>query len=168
MKTSRTGSKAGNGAIAAAPGRFRPVSRVSISLPEKLLVELDTMVRHRGFGSRSQAVNDMLHKSLLEHKRTVGEDVMVGIVTLFYNNTAQGLQKQLADLQARHIAEVISSLHVHLMNNQTMEVILVQGPAHKLQEIADLMITLRGIISGTLQLITALIPQLHPLPSSKR
>jgi CopG family transcriptional regulator, nickel-responsive regulator len=163
-----TSSKPGNGTPARVPGRIKPVSRVSISLPQELLDELDTMVSKRGFDSRSQAVNDMLHKSLLDHKRTVGDDVMVGIVTLFYNNSVQGLQKQLAGLQARHIAEVISSLHVHLMHNQTMEVVLVQGPAHKLQEIADLMITLRGIISGTLQLITALIPQLHPLSTSPK
>ncbi len=162
-------SKARNGAAAAGATSlpFKPVSRVSISLPQELLAELDTMVGERGFGSRSHAVNDMLHKSLLEHKRTVGDEVMVGIVTLFYNNTVQGLQKQLADLQALHIDEVISSLHVHLMHNQTMEVVLIQGPAKKLKEIADRMITLRGIVSGTLQLIAALIPQLHPLPRMK-
>lgn len=146
----------------------RPVSRISISLPEELLTELDAMVGDRGFASRSQAINDMLHKSLVEHKRERGLDVMVGIVTLFYNNSVQGLQKQLADLQARHIDEVISSLHVHLMHNQTMEVILVQGPARMLQEIADKMITQRGVISGNLQLIAALIPPLHPFPNEKR
>ncbi len=146
----------------------RPVSRISISLPEELLTELDAMVGDRGFASRSQAINDMLHKSLVEHKRERGEDVMVGIVTLLYNNAVPGLQKTLADLQARHIDEVISSLHVHLMHNQTMEVILVQGPAHMLQEIADVMITRRGVVSGNLQLIAALIPPLHPFPEEKR
>jgi CopG family nickel-responsive transcriptional regulator len=110
----------------------------------------------------------MLHKCLVEHKRDVGDDVMVGIVTLFYNNAVPGLQKQLADMQARHIDEVISSLHVHLMHNQTMEVILVQGPARMLEHIADLMITRRGVISGNLQLIAALIPPLHPFPEDKR
>lgn len=145
----------------------RPVSRVSISLPEKQLLDLDTMVGERGFTSRSQAINDMLHKCLVEHKRALGDEVMVGVVTLVYNNAVPGLQKKLADLQARHIDEVISSLHVHLLHNQTMEVILVQGPARKLQDIADLMITLRGVISGTLQLIAALIPPLHPFAADK-
>ena len=113
--------------------RARPVSRISISLPEDLLSDLDRMVETRGFESRSQAVNDMLHQFLLEHKCDQGDDVMVGIVALLYNNSVPGLQKQLADLQFQYIDEVISSLHVHLMHNQTMEVILVQGPARKLQ-----------------------------------
>jgi CopG family nickel-responsive transcriptional regulator len=143
-------------------GRERPVSRISISLPEKLLSDLDRMVEQRGFESRSQAVNEMLHKFLLEHKNDVGGDVMVGIIALFYNNAVSGLQKQLADLQVRYIDEVISSLHVHLMDNKTMEVVLVQGPARTLQLITDEMTSRRGVISGRIHLVAALIPQLHP------
>jgi CopG family nickel-responsive transcriptional regulator len=147
---------------ALARNRERPVSRISISLPERLLSDLDRMVEQRGFDSRSQAVNEMLHKFLLEHKHDVGDDVMVGIIALFYNNAVPGLQKQLADLQVRYIDEVISSLHVHLMDNKTMEVVLVQGPARTLQMIADEMTSRRGVISGRVHLVTALIPQVHP------
>ncbi|MFZ2017446.1 MAG: nickel-responsive transcriptional regulator NikR [Methyloceanibacter sp.] len=143
-------------------GRSRPVSRISISLPEKLLRDLDGMVKERGFDSRSQAINEMLHNTLLEHKNDLGDDVMVGIIALFYNNSVPGLQKQLAELQVRYIDEVISSLHIHLMNNQTMEVVLVQGPARTLQIIADEMTSRRGVISGRMQLVAALIPQVHP------
>jgi len=140
----------------------RPVSRISMSLPEELLSELDRMVAQRGFESRSRAISDMLHQFLIEHKRQRGDELMVGTVTLFYDNSAAGLQKQLTDLQYRHIDEVISSLHVHLMHNQTMEVILVQGPVQTLQRIADELISRRGVISGKMHLVAALIPQLHP------
>jgi CopG family nickel-responsive transcriptional regulator len=43
-----------------------------------------------------------------------------------------------------------------------MEVILVQGPARTLQSIADQLISRRGVISGKMHLVAALIPQLHP------
>jgi CopG family nickel-responsive transcriptional regulator len=144
----------------------RPVSRISISLPEDLLSDLDRMVEMRRFETRSQAVNDMLHKFLLEHKSEQGDEVMVGIVTLFYNNAVSGLQKRLSDLQFRYIDEVISSLHVHLLNKQIMEVILVQGPAQKLQRIADEMTSCRGVVSGKMHLVASLIPQLHPFIQS--
>jgi CopG family transcriptional regulator, nickel-responsive regulator len=87
---------------------------------------------------------------------------MVGIIALFYNNAVAGLQRQLAELQVRYIDEVISSLHVHLMHNKTMEVVLVQGPARTLQMIANEMTSLRGVVSGRIHLVAALIPQLHP------
>ncbi|HEX2791820.1 MAG TPA: nickel-responsive transcriptional regulator NikR [Steroidobacteraceae bacterium] len=138
------------------------MSRISMSLPYALLKELDRMVGERGFISRSQAIADMLHQFLIEHKRELGDDVMVGTVTLVYDNSVPGLQKQLADLQARHIDEVISSLHVHLVRNQTMEVILVQGPVRTLQGIADELISRRGVISGKMHLVAALMPQVHP------
>ena len=146
----------------------RPVSRISMSLPEELLSDLDLMVEQRGFESRSQAIADILYKSLIEHKRDLGDDIMAGIITLFYDNSVPSLQKQLADLQFRYIDEVISSLHVHLMHNQTMEVILVQGPARTLQMIADEMTSRRGVVSGKMHLIAALIPQLHPFTRSEK
>lgn len=148
--------------VAIAREENRTVSRISMSLPHGLLSELDRMVAERGFISRSRAIGDMLHQFLIEHKRERGDDLMAGTVTLVYDNAVPGLQKQLADLQCRYIDEVISSLHVHLMHNQTMEVILVQGPVTTLQEISDELISCRGVISGKMHLVAALIPPLHP------
>jgi CopG family transcriptional regulator, nickel-responsive regulator len=140
-----------------------PVSRVSISLPPPLLSELDRMVESRGYESRSQAIGEMVNYQLSEHKRTLGNEVMVGTITLLYDRLTRDLPKRLADLQYKHITEVISSLHVHLTEDQLMEVILVQGPAEKLQAVANEMLTLRGIITGRLQLLAAAIPPVHPL-----
>ncbi len=143
-------------------GRKALVSRISLSLSEELLLDLDAMVGAKGFASRSQAVATILHRSLVAHRHEVGDRVMVGTITLCYDNKAKGLQAGLAALQQENIAEVISSLHVHLDNNQTLEVVLVQGPARTLEDIANLMITQRGVISGHLELVAALIPQIHP------
>lgn len=141
------------------------VSRISVSLPEHLLRELDRMVLARGFESRSQAIAEMVNQQLVEHRQQLGEDIMAGTITLVYDHSTPGLQKQLADLQHQHLSEVVSSLHVHLMHAHTMEVILVQGPAQRLQHIADRMLTCRGVITGKLQLTTAILPPVHPLPA---
>ncbi|MBV8500321.1 MAG: nickel-responsive transcriptional regulator NikR [Paucibacter sp.] len=137
------------------------VSRISISLPPALLEELDHMVASQGYGSRSQAIGDMVNYQLAEHKRKLGNDIMAGTITLLYDRSTRGLQKKLADIQFQHIDEVISSLHVHLTHNQMMEVLLIQGHAHKLQAIANEVTTLRGVLSGRLQLLAAIIPQIH-------
>ena len=137
------------------------VGRISVSLPETLLLQLDEMVSERGFDSRSQAIAEMISHQVTLHKKERGNEIMAGTITLLYDHSTPRLQKTLADLQHEHIHEVISSLHVHLMHSQTMEVILVQGPAAKLQLIADKMITNRGVVSGKLDLTTTLIPQLH-------
>jgi CopG family nickel-responsive transcriptional regulator len=56
---------------------------------------------------------------------------------------------------------VISSLHVHLSHEQVMEVILVQGHADTLQRIANQMISRRGVITGQLRLLAAVIPPIQ-------
>lgn len=137
------------------------VARISISILPEVLTELDQMVEERGYGSRSQAITDMVNQHLIEHKRQLGSEVMVGTITLFYDRSIPELQEKLSNLQYKHIDEVISSLHVHLTENKMMEVILVQGPTPKLQAIANSMTVLKGVITGRLQLMAAVIPQLH-------
>lgn len=137
------------------------VSRISVSLPPDLLAELDSMVASRGYDSRSQAIGEMVNYQLAEHKRSLGNEVMAGTLTLLYNRATRGLQGRLADIQYQHVAEVISSLHVHLTEDQMLEVILVQGPAARLQAIANEMLAQRGVITGRLQLLAAVIPPLH-------
>lgn len=137
------------------------VSRISVSLAPSLLDELDQLVITRGFGSRSHAVSEMVSSGLAEHQHKLGKDVMVGNITLHYDRTVPGLQRQLADLQFQHIDEVISSLHVQLSHQQVMEVILVQGQARRLQRIADLMATRRGVITSRLQLLAAIMPPIQ-------
>ncbi|MEJ2345851.1 MAG: nickel-responsive transcriptional regulator NikR [Gammaproteobacteria bacterium] len=143
------------------------VTRISVSLPEALSRQLDELTRQRGFESRSQAIAEMISRQITEHQQELGNEVMAGTITLLYDHSTPRLQKLLADLQHEHIEEVISSLHVHLMHSQTMEVILVQGPAVKLQLLADKMITNRGVISGRLELTATLIPQLHAPPQRR-
>jgi CopG family nickel-responsive transcriptional regulator len=142
------------------------VSRISMSLSEDLVTELDAMVAKRGFANRSQAVAKILHRSLVEHRNEVGGGIMFGTITLFYDENAAGVRHRLAALQRRHIDEVISSVHVLLDGERTLEVVLVQGPPPKVQMVADSMITQRGVIWGRLELVGAIIPQLHPFPNS--
>jgi CopG family nickel-responsive transcriptional regulator len=142
------------------------VSRISVSLPPELLTELDRMVESRGYDSRSQAIGEMVQYQLAEHKRALGNDVMAGTLTLLYNRSTRGLQGRLADLQYQYIDEVVSSLHVHLTEDRMLEVLLVQGPAARLQAIANEMIAQRGVVTGRLELLAAVLPPLHaPAPN---
>ena len=142
----------------------KKLARISISLAETLLMQLDSMVLEKGFENRSQGLSSMINHFITEHKSIDDDEIMAGTINLVYDYSVPGLQKQLADLQHEHIDEVISSLHIQLMNTQTMEVILVQGPGNRLQEIADRMQVFRGVISAVLQVTASAMPPLHPLP----
>lgn len=138
-------------------------ARISMSLPEELLIELDRVVARKGFPSRSHAIAVMLGDSLVRYRSEDETGVMVGTISVYYYHDAFDLPQQLAALQYSYIDEVISSLHVQLIRNQKMEIILVQGPATRLREIADSIRALRGVIYTKLELHGSAIPPLHPV-----
>ena len=140
------------------------LSRISISLPDSLLQQFDSMVNEREYESRSQAIADVLHQKLNEHREEVGEEIMAGTINLVYDHSSQSLQNQLSDIEHKYIDEIISRLNVNLENAKTMSVILIQGPGQKLKKIANEMIAKRGVITGKLLLTTAILPPVHPLP----
>ena len=144
------------------------VSRISISLQEKVLGELDKMVEECGFESRSQAISEMINRQVAEHKTQFDDSIMVGTINLVYDHSVHGLQKKLTDLQHNYIDEVISSLNVNLIDAQTLGVVLVQGPAKRLKMIADKMISCKGVHTGQLLMSAAIMPPLHPLPEEKK
>ena len=151
-----------------AVGTKTGVSRISVSLPEGLLDDLDNMIAKRGFVSRSQAMTEMINQQLAEHRSELGHDTMAGTINLVYDYSLPGLHKQLSDLQHEYVDEVISTLNVNLEHKQSLQVILVQGPADRLKQIADSMIACRGVITGKLLMSAAILPPVHPLPAETR
>lgn len=144
------------------------VKRISISLPSGVYRELDNLVKARGFTNRSQAVAEMINASLIEHYKQRGTEMMAGTITLFYDESKPNLLQQLASIERDYIDEVISSHHILLEDDHTMEVILVQGPARRLKMIADKLITCKGVKSGRLVMMSLLIPPIHPFPGETK
>ena len=140
------------------------LTRISITLQETLLQQFDELVADRNYHSRSQAINDVLHQALNEYHEEVCHEVMAGTINLIFDHSVPNLQKRLADIQHLYIDEVISSLNVTLENAKTMSVVLVQGPSNTLRKISNEMISQKGVVTGTLLLSTAIMPQVHPLP----
>jgi CopG family nickel-responsive transcriptional regulator len=142
------------------PERNR-LTRFSVSIPERLLGELDRMVVRRGYKSRSQAIAEMARSHLVDLHAELGRKKrMAGTITLVYDYRKRNLQRMLADIQHKYYELVISSLQVHLENYNYLEVLLVQGPGADLKRVADELITCKGVKQGNLNLTAALLPPL--------
>lgn len=145
----------------ASEGNGDGVRRVTVSMPEVTFQALDRLVTDRGFDSRSQAIAEMIHAQSAEHLAKIGTEVMAGTLTLVYDESKSALLRDLSRICREHIAEVISSQHVLLEEAHVLEVILMQGPARTLRQIADELVTCRGVKSAHLTLTPHLIPPLH-------
>ena len=137
------------------------VDRVSLSLPGGLLGKFDELVEERGFESRSQAISEMMTRELDRYSVKQGQQVMTGTITLVYEHSKGDLKRRLADIQYEYLREVISSLHVLLENEHTLEVVLVQGKAKRLRMIANELITCKGVKSGTMTLTSTIMPPIQ-------
>jgi len=137
------------------------LQRISITIPGQVLGSLDKMVEERGYANRSQGINEILNREIAKFQSDQSDQVMAGSITVVYENTKENVQGKLAAIQRDHIDEVISSLHVHLEENHTMEVLLVQGKAGKLREITNELISIKGVKNGTLTLTTTIMPPIQ-------
>ena len=136
------------------------VARISVSLPAPLVLHLDAVVEKRGARNRSQAVAEMIRHYVVESGER-GDQVMAGMITAFYANDRSWLRGRLQDIQHRYLKEVISSHHTFLEGDQSLEALLVQGPAERLHALADEIAACKGVHSVKIAVTAALLPPLH-------
>jgi CopG family transcriptional regulator, nickel-responsive regulator len=137
------------------------LARLSVSLPGELLAELDAMVSERGLPSRSQMIAELIRHALAEHNEGLANSVLAGTLTLIYRADSGRVRQALAQIQTAYVKEVISSQHVLLEDDQSLEVLLVQGPAPRLKVLCDDLRKVRGVQQIKLVTTTALLPPLH-------
>lgn len=144
------------------------LSRLSMSLPSDLFRQLDVMVEERGLPSRSQLIAELIRHALAEHGELAHPDeLLAGTITLVYRANVGRVREQLAQTQHEYIKEVISAQHVFLEDEQSLEVLLVQGPATRLRDLCDALRKVRGVQQLRLFTTTALLPPLHEQVSFK-
>ena len=138
------------------------LARLSMSLPAELFRQLDEMVEDRGLPSRSQLIAELIRDELAEQSAASRpEEMLAGTITLVYRADLGRVRHQLAQTQAEYLKEVISSQHVFLEDDQSLEVLLVQGPARRRRDLGDALRKVRGVQQLRLFTTTALLPPLH-------
>ena len=135
--------------------------RLSVSLPADLFAQLDAMVAERAVTNRSQMIAELIRNALVEHyAQERPETVLAGTITLVYRAESGRIRQALAQVQTGYIDEIISSQHIFLEEDQSMEVLLIQGTASRLQQLCDAMRKIRGVQQIRLVTTTALLPPL--------
>jgi CopG family nickel-responsive transcriptional regulator len=130
------------------------VSRFSVSIHKKLLLELDHMCREKGYSNRSLAIADMIRGYLVEHRQQSGTREIAGSITLVYDHHKHHLQDLLTDLQHEHRELIIATLHAHLDHDNCLEVLLVRGRVSNVKKLADELIAAKGVKHGKLTITT--------------
>ena len=123
--------------------------RFGVSISPELLDQFNDLLEERGYTNRSEAIRDLIRKELVEKEEMAGKEV-VGSLTIVYDHHVRELSKALIAFQHDHHMNVLSSLHVHLDHNNCLEVIVVRGSGTMVKQLADRILSARGVKHGRL------------------
>ena len=132
-----------------------------MSLPSNLLDGLDAMVTQRGLPSRSHAVAEMIRQQLAEHSQRLGNRVVAGTLTVVYRASRGRIRNELAAVQRNYLKETISSQHVFLEHDHSLEVLLLQGPGRRLQSLSNAVAAVKGVQQVRLSVTAERLPPLY-------
>jgi CopG family nickel-responsive transcriptional regulator len=125
------------------------VTRFGVSLESELLEALDDYVKENNFPNRSQAIRQLIERNLVEKKWQCNHRV-AGAITLVFDHHRRELGRKIADIQHEYFREIMAVQHFHLSHETCMEIVAVKGQAHRLTELSDKLIALKGIRHGKL------------------
>lgn len=126
--------------------------RFGISAEEELLQSFDALSAERGYGNRSEALRDLMRDALVQSRIQAQPDQteVIASLTLVYDHHARELTDKMAAIQHDHHGLIISVLHVHISHDDCMEVIAMRGAASEVKQIADALLSLKGVKHGKL------------------
>jgi CopG family nickel-responsive transcriptional regulator len=133
------------------------VSRFGVSLEQDLLRSFDRSIDELGYANRSEAIRDLIRDHLIQKKVSKGEGELVGVVSLVYDHRTHHLGDILADMQHKAKVAINASLHIHLDENNCLEVVVIRGDAAKVHEVAGKLIATKGVENGKLVTTSAQI-----------
>ncbi len=120
------------------------LKRFSISLEDDILETFDTLIRQRQYSNRSEAIRDLIRKSFVQEEWEMDKEV-IGVISLVYDHHQRQLQEKLTELQHNYYQQILSSTHIHVDHDNCLEVIIVQGKAQRVKELADSISSLKGV-----------------------
>jgi CopG family nickel-responsive transcriptional regulator len=126
------------------------IVRFSVSVENELLDRFDKFCQREHFATRSEAVRQLIRTQLTETAWESDATEAAGTLTLVYDHHRPQLRDRLNEVQHEHTDLVVSTLHAHLTHKLCLEVIVLRGPAGRLQQIASQLKGLKGIYKGEL------------------
>ncbi len=121
------------------------VERIGVSLEGPLLKEFDRLVTAAGYSSRSQALQDLIRKALVQRRREGGGKV-VGTITIVYRHEVAAVTHRILHRQHDFLGAIRATAHTHLDNETCLEVLIVEGKSQQVADLADRLKTVKGVL----------------------
>lgn len=131
------------------------IVRFSVSVEGELLEKFDRFCQEEQFATRSEAVRQLIREMLTRRAWATDTREVAGTLTLVYDHHRSQLRDRLMELQHDNTDLVVSTIHTHLSHHVCLEVIVLRGPAARLQKLAAQLRGMKGVFKGELVMASA-------------
>jgi CopG family nickel-responsive transcriptional regulator len=132
------------------------MQRVTITVDEGLMADIDRLIAARGYQNRSEAIRDLARAGLQQASAEIEpQQPCVAALVYTYDHTRRELSKRLTDSFHHHHDLSIATLHVHLDEARCLEVNVLKGLSDQVRHFADHVIAERGLQHGQLIVLPA-------------
>jgi CopG family transcriptional regulator, nickel-responsive regulator len=125
------------------------MQRVTITLDDDLMADLDRIIAARGYQNRSEAIRDLARSGLEQAAIEVADSRhCVAALVYVYDHEARELPKRLTREFHHHHDLSQATLHVHLDEDSCLEVTVLKGRGTEVHDFANHVIAERGVRHG--------------------
>lgn len=126
--------------------RREKVSRISFSLKPELQREFDRVCALMGFEERSKALQIAIQNMVSDYAlKADPESTATGTILMLYKHDTHGVDSGITDIGHTHRLVIVSSLHLHLDEENCLNIILVRGKVRRIMDLEHDIRKLSGI-----------------------
>jgi CopG family nickel-responsive transcriptional regulator len=129
------------------------LTRTGLSIDRELLARFDLAIAKKRYKNRSEAVRDLIRDHLVSEEADCNK-LVVGTLTIVYDHHRPNLTEKLVEAQHRAGSKVLAATHVHLDHHNCLEVVIMKGRGAELSDLANGILSLRGVKHGKLVITT--------------
>ena len=121
------------------------IQRFGVSIDDALLKKFDNYIERKGYITRSEAIRDLIREALINESLEMENADVFGTITVIYDHDVRGITEKITHLQHSFVKEIRAAIHVHVDEKNCLEVVIVHGKAKIIKEIADRLMSMRGV-----------------------
>ncbi len=128
------------------------LKRFGVSIDEELLRKFDDYISEKGYIGRSEAIRDLIRNALIDVSIAKGTEEVFGTITVVYDHEVRGISEKITHIQHHYVGDIRAAVHVHIDEKNCLEVVIVNGKADVIREIAENLTSLKGVKNVRFQL----------------
>lgn len=130
------------------------MQRITITIDDDLMTELDRMIQVKGYQNRSEALRDLARAGLKQASIEEGHiENCAGVLSYVYDHEARDLASRLTTTFHDHHDLSVASMHVHLDQHRCLEISVLRGKTEEVRHFADHVMAERSVTYGELKII---------------